>query len=238
MNKVRAAVFLCLLAGSCIPLRRNLVMTIPGEPQKPVRFAGIEQSLNPDMVSKLLIIHGMGNHDFDYAERLIKPLSVELKLTPLACYADKVPIKDPAGAPPYAEMTVCDYRRATDQSVLRIYTLLWSPLTSHLKVRNLEYDWKHYGRGRRWINGLIKDAIIDKSLSDAVLFAGQFAPRMRYAVEQAVCAMIKDHDLSTPCTLQGYSASTIQSDTFIVTHSLGSMMLFRSEEHTSELQSP
>lgn len=231
MNKVRAAaVLLCLLASSCIPLRRNLVMTIPGEPQKPVRFAGIEQSLNPARVSKLLIIHGMGNHDFQYADRLIELLSAQLKLDPFACQANKVPIKDAAGAPPYAEMTICDYRRTSDQSVLRIYTLLWSPLTRHLKERNLDYDWKNYGSGRRWVNRKIKDAIIDNSVSDAVLFAGQFAPRMRYAVEQAICAMIKDHDLLIPCTLQDYSAGAEagQSDVFIVTHSLGSMMLFES----------
>jgi|ERR1051325_166589 hypothetical protein len=231
MNKVREAVALfCLLASSCIPLRRNLVMTIPDAPTKPVQLSGIEESLNTAAISKLLIIHGMGDHDFTYADPLTKGLSAQLKLTPFSCYANRIPIKDDAGAPPYAEMTVCDYRRA-DLKVLRVYTLVWSPLTTHLKLRNLEYDWKQYGNGRCWANRAIKDAIIDHALSDAVLYAGQFAPRMRYAVAQAICVTIKDqYELSAPCRLHENSPSvdTERSDIFIVTHSLGSMMLFES----------
>lgn len=232
MTTVRAVViattfFFC----ACVPIRRNLVVTVPGAPHgTAVQFTGIEASLGAKPLAKLLVIHGMGEHDFQYADRIIASLQTQMRLTPFACHARRIGINFPDDAAhPDSEMTICDYRRA-DGKVLRIYTLLWSPLTTSLKHQNLKYDWTQYGSGRKWANRAIKESIIDRSLSDAVLYSGGFAPHMRYAVKQAICATINDqYDLSSPCTL-GISASrdTIASDVFIVTHSLGSMMLLES----------
>ena len=217
-----------LLLGACLPIRRNLAVSVPSGDSSAAQFEGISASLDREPLAKLLLIHGMGDHDFTYADRIISSLDRRIGLEPRSCHAQKLEIVapfDPLQRKSY--LTVCDYARKRDGKLLRIYTLLWSGLTRDLKYRNLEYDWTKYRKGRKWLNASVKADIIDKSLSDAVLYAGSSAPLLRYPVSQAICATIRDtYDLSSPCRLVADGVSPQSgADVFIVTHSLGSMML-------------
>jgi hypothetical protein len=99
-------------------------------------------------------------------------------------------------------------------------------MTMPYKVGALEYDWDTpYHEQRVFANRNLKKGLIDRAFSDAVLYSGSMKKAMRYSVQQAICAAVTDEtDLSRPC--EGSPDISSTTDLFVVTHSLGSVMLF------------
>jgi hypothetical protein len=156
-------------------------------------------------------------------------------MEPIGC-AGPYPIVNPSDAlNVYGGVLRCTFVRPQDGARLRIYNLLWSPLTMPYKVAELGYDADPpYGKRRTRLNRALKRELIDRSVSDAIMYSGELRDVMRYSVRQSICSAVTDQiDLSRPCG-QGYSAAAIEApvgagastpDLFVITHSLGSAML-------------
>ena len=232
--KVAVPFLLVLLCSGCLHIRDLSEPAVAGKTDEKTTFCGIDQSLRDNKAARLLIIHGMGWHEsHDYDEEFRESLRVKLRLEPLGC-AGPYPIvdsSDPFNV--YGGVLRCTYVRSADNARLRIYNLLWSPLTMPYKVGGLAYDYdRPYHQRRVKMNRLLKRDLIDKSFADAVLYAGELRQPMQYSVRQAICAAVTDQiDLSKPCG-EGYSTPSsaeagdiTEPDLFVVTHSLGSAML-------------
>jgi hypothetical protein len=142
---------------------------------------------------------------------------------------------DPYGD--YGTIDVCSYSRG-DRRVT-FYAWTWSPLSTPFKDRYVGYDVTTPDKMRVWANRRLKADIIDLSVSDAVLYAGRFKKNMRYGAQQALCTMLYDQRTTEAApsignrtwpTLPATStaceqAATTTDDTYIITHSLGSMMV-------------
>lgn len=224
------SILLLALASGC-SLRPLPSPWVPGERYEgepiPASFVGIREALDEVPFTRLLIIHGMGWHlSHDYDKELRDRLRDELQLTLVSCEGPFQILKPDDQENNYGGVARCTYRRPKDGALLLTYTLLWSPFTLPYKAGLLQYDWEPpVITHRAYFNRRLKEELIDKSFSDAVIFAGRLDRRMLYSVQQAICAVMTDQtDLSSPCVEQ--RALHQKGYVFAVTHSLGSMMLF------------
>lgn len=225
---------IALLFVGCAYFQTPAKPSVAGAPLAVARFCGIEKSLGAKKSARILILHGMGwheSHDYDAAFR--ESLRQNLKMEPLGC-AGPYPIiesNDPLNN--YGSVLRCTFLRASDGARVRVYNLLWSPLTMPYKIGALAYDYdRPYHQQRARVNRALKKQLIDRSFSDAVLYAGNMRKAIGYTVRQALCAAATDQvDLTKPCghgvTLAGAAADPVaaESDVFVITHSLGSAML-------------
>jgi hypothetical protein len=227
----KLSVLVALLFVGCAYFRGPAKPSIAGAPGAEVQFCGIERALTANKSARVLIMHGMGwheSHDYDAAFR--DSLRESLKMEPLGC-AGPYPIvnqADPLNN--YGSLLRCTYRRASDDATVRVYNLLWSPLTMPYKVGALAYDYdRPYHAQRARVNRALKKQLIDRAFSDAVLYAGKLHQAIGYTVRQAICAAATDQlDLTRPCGPRpALTADPIatESELFIITHSLGSAML-------------
>ncbi|WP_447979481.1 hypothetical protein [Candidatus Nitrospira bockiana] len=211
-------------------------------------FAGVSKHLSSGRPLKILVVHGVGLHEPSYADPWIHRMSDTIGLREQACQAELNPIRHPD--PVYSglrfgSLARCDYRGRRGEPV-SLYILTWSPLTAGLKEKYLGYDWtdRQFVSDRSPTNAAIKEHLIDKALSDVMLYLGPFRDQMQYPIQQALCMMMREHAVQDgACTLPESFLGETGFDRFmIVTSSLGGLMVFQTVEalstHTHALTSP
>ena len=79
------------------------------------------------------------------------------------------------------------------------------------------------------MNHAMKEQLVDRSLSDAVLYAGAFRAQMQYTVQQAMCLMMREHRIQdNVCTLaEAFLGETNFEQIVVVAQGLGGPWCFR-----------
>jgi hypothetical protein len=160
----------------------------------------------------VLLVHGMCTHDTGWAERQIDRIT--------GIVEDHAPVPASAAAPPRVE--VVERTRRLAGGTVRFHALVWSPLTAGLK-HQLDVDMTDKPTDctaagacrpkRAWLNGYVKDRLLNDCLSDAVIYQGESHVAIRDAMVRTIVQVLeKDPDSEAPLV--------------VVAESLGSKMLF------------
>jgi hypothetical protein len=197
-------------------------------------FPGISKRISPSRPLQILVVHGMGIHDETYAEGLLVTLSEHVGLRSRGCLFQLNPIRHPDyEGVDYGSVNRCTYKGPRGQDI-NVYILTWSPLTRALKKRFLGYDWmdKSLVADRLPLNHGMKELLFDKSLSDALLYAGPFRSQMQYSVQQALCLMMREHRVqNNVCTLaESFLGETNFEQIVVIAQGLGGTMVFQTVE--------
>lgn len=197
-------------------------------------FPGISKRMSPSRPLKILVVHGAGTHNEQYADILLQKISDRVGLQRQRCRVELNPIRhpDPKGVN-YGSVNRCDYHGRQGQRV-SFYILTWSPLTTVIKGKYLGYDWmdKQLTDDRLSVNAELKEHLIDKRLSDLVLYVGRFREQMQYSVQQAICLMMQEHEVQdNVCTLpKSFLGETDIEQFMVIASDLGSTMVFQTVE--------
>jgi hypothetical protein len=160
----------------------------------------------------VILVHGMCTHDAAWANRGIDRI------------AGVVSANVPEQAAVPAGIQLVERTQQIGGTLVRFHALIWSSLTAPLK-RQLDYDdtgsptdCSSAGNGeckpkRAWLNGYVKDKLLNDCLSDAVIYEGASHDAIRDAMVESVSRIIEsnpngDHTLA------------------VVAESLGSKILF------------
>ncbi len=201
---------LAVLAACSTPYRPPVVVhdsaTFPG-----IASSVAEAGMRPVDV---LVVHGMCTHDTAWAERQIDRIA--------GIVDDHAPAPAPVaqGTPPRVE--VVERTRRLAGGTVRFHALVWSPLTAGLK-HQLDVDMTGTPTDctaagacrpkRAWMNGYVKDKLLNDCLSDAVIYQGESHVAIRDAMVRTIAQVLeKDPDSEAPLV--------------VVAESLGSKMLF------------
>jgi hypothetical protein len=197
-------------------------------------FPGISKRMSPGRPLQILMVHGFLAPDAAYAEPLLQKLITSLGVRSQGCRPELNPIRhaDYPGLD-YGSVSRCRLSGLQGQQI-QLYILAWAGLTSPLKEQALGYDWKDRSlvEDRLPMNQAMKEQLIDKSLSDALLYAGQFRAHMQYAVQQAMCVMMREHRIQdNVCTLaDAFLGETNFEQIVVVAQGLGGTMVFETIE--------
>jgi hypothetical protein len=124
--------------------------------------------------------------------------------------------------------------------ILRLYELTWDPTTRWAKENYVQAADDSFNSSRVALNDAMKRSIINESISDAVLYLGDYQPMMQYPVLMSLCKVISDavgvesdSDQFFTCDLQKVTQAFDRNPDFfdsndivMMTHSLGTRMLF------------
>ena len=183
--------------------------------------------------TRVLMIHGMGhmgNPPENWSKDLRQNLAVKLNVSASDCktifiYNDKNTEHKKAPVRKYDENTIlqiCTYA-GTNGQTLQFYELTWSMLTEDIKEKVLGYDRK-YASDRAKKNKDVKEKVINKGLSDAILYVANYRFALQYPIEQAICMVAYRFQEGMPCRFTEVRGQV--DNLFIITHSLGSFMLY------------
>lgn len=170
-----------LLAGCALNVRR-----IEGPTLGENTFAGLDAVLADRSVSVLsvLVVHGFGTHRPGYSDDLQSRLTEGLHARG-GCKRDH-----PIHGGDHGSIRVCEYRDAHGER-LRVYELVWSPLTEKLKEDYLGVDRR--GRDRLIGDRVLKNELLNDRFADAVLYlGGEFKTAMQNPIRYALCFMLND----------------------------------------------
>jgi hypothetical protein len=199
-----------LLAACATPYRPPVVVhdsaTFPG-------IASTVAQANGRPVD-VLLVHGMCTHDTGWAERQIDRIT--------GIVEDHAPAPTPAAAATPPRVEVVERTRRLAGGTVRFHALVWSPLTAGLK-HQLDVDMTGKPTDcsaagactpkRAWLNGYVKDNLLNDCLSDAVIYQGESHVAIRDAMVRTISQVLEDNpDGETPLV--------------VVAESLGSKMLF------------
>lgn len=199
---------LAILAACSTPYRPAVVVhdsaTFPG-------IASIVGQAGARPVD-VLIVHGMCTHDTGWAERQIDRIT--------GIVEDHAPT--PAGATAPTRVDIVERTRRLAGGTVRFHALVWSPLTAGLK-HQLDVDMTGTPTDctaagvckpkRAWLNGYVKDRLLNDCLSDAVIYQGESHVAIRDAMVRTIAQVLeRDPDSEAPLV--------------VVAESLGSKMLF------------
>jgi hypothetical protein len=100
--------------------------------------------------------------------------------------------------------------------------LTWSPLTQPFKDTFIREDAEGPPAARRrWFNRKLKRDLVDDALADAILYMGEKRRDMQRPIQWAIDAAILERAAES-------NSSALPRPVFLVTHSLGSRMVFES----------
>lgn len=223
MTQQALVVTLAVLLSGCTPFW-HFKASQPGTDAPPA-FCGISQSLATHTPARVLVVHGMGLHDRAYAANFEMDIASRLGVTGGSCTIRPRKVVNPRDRHGnYGVIDVCTFTAGSDSVAFYVWT--WSSLTKPFKDAQVKYDVDHPDGFRLVGNKYLKKNVISLSLADAVLYAGRFKEHMRYGAEQALCIAMTDGGTDDrPCTFDE-AAALPRHDFYIVTHSLGSMMVF------------
>lgn len=210
-----------LLAACTIPYRPPVVV------RDSAPFPGIVNLVQPGSKRPLdvILVHGMCTHDASWANRGIDRIAGVVSAN----------LSAQAAAGPNGIQLV-ERTQQVGGTPVRFHALIWSPLTAPLK-RQLDYDntgspsdCSPAGSGeckpkRAWLNGYVKDRLLNDCLSDAVIYEGASRNAIRDAMVESVSRIIEsnpngDHTLA------------------VVAESLGSKILFDALSSMLESRQP
>lgn len=178
------------------------------------------------------LIHGQ-----PFSDRDCQILKVKYSFTDSATGEEKTSIQYPG------YIRTQDYKingNGQGKVVLRLYELTWDPTTRWAKDFYVQAADDNFNQSRVAINEAMKRRIINESISDAVLYLGEYQPMMQYPVLMSLCKVItdavgveSDSDKYFTCDLQKVINAFDRNPDFfdsndivMMTHSLGTRMLF------------
>ena len=194
-------------------------------------FSGIEPSvLHEQGKTKLLKIHGVGDHVPGYSTEFLEKLAAELDLSVRNSDYKEIHLTHPLF--PDKNLGVLRIKRLLDEQEtkeLLFYELTWSEITAQEKAE-LEYDTSgEYSYRRAEINGLLKKFSNDTS-PDPMLYLGHRHDEILASFTSAFCWMISadweglpdnTNQSCNPFTEQALANLEVDDYAF-VSHSLGS----------------
>ncbi len=193
-------------------------------------------SVNPENrpTLKILMIHGIGNHDPGYSTRFSTNLTRALKLNAKAETAKIIDLAHPLiGENPLGNLTVSRFFNKSKTRELIYYELTWSEIIAEEKSRLKYDDSGAYTYKRAGLNSIMKSFINAHAPDPMIYLGGSQEPILR-SVGQSLCWMFASdwEDLAdfqnTFCNAktQSLSEGLEKDDYAIVTHSLGSRIIF------------
>jgi hypothetical protein len=204
-----------LVLSGCLPIRQFSVQPMPGNRMAaaagpPARFDGLQTELAVAAANhctlRVLIVHGMGIQAPGYSTGLVNRVAAKMKLRFMG--------ESPTNTHPGEDGSVLTVRHFENgPAKLCVYELTWSPITLPIKASQFDRDSQTpLVMSRQMINHYFKTNLVDDALSDVVLYIGQFRPKLRQPIINAITQINQD---------SGRNNDPIA----IITHSLGSYMV-------------
>lgn len=182
---------------------------------------------------KVLMIHGIGEHQPGYSTRFSTKLTRELKLHVTEEMTRKVDLINPIYSDEsVGHLDVNRYFNRDKSRELIFYELSWSNIIEKEKEK-IEYDNSvEYTLKRANINSVMKK-FINSHIPDSMIYLGNSQKKVIASVGQALCWMfsgdwedLKPHQNSfCNARTQSLAEKIEQDDYAIVTHSLGSRIV-------------
>jgi hypothetical protein len=190
---------------------------------------------------KLVVVHGMGEHTYGYSDPLTEGLAKRLDLTakdpqtPQNLVAIGEGITVPANFP-YAQVRRRSYQGGG--KTLEVFEVDWFPLANAVKGKFETQDAAHDGE-RALVNRLVKDQLVDDSLSDPLMYLGASGPFIRNAVKQVLCQVVHG-TLRGKLDEETCAGGALESNAAVafVTFSLGSRITFDSVSDLYDREQP
>jgi hypothetical protein len=199
----RIRILVALLIASCTTLSVQKIDT---------DFDGMKTALERTAKAggtlRILTVHGMCTTSGGYSQNLINGLATRLKVESEG-NARHVDIK--RNGITYGGITINDFSSPDSRGSIRVYELLWSPTTAHIKTSTFAYD-NSFAPERVPVNRQLKATLMDDCLADPVLYVGNYRSQMQFPVMRGINELLKDF--------------ASNDELVIVTESLGSYMTF------------
>ncbi len=219
-------------------------------------FSGLESSLdatqnNPEVTTKLLMIHGIGEHVPGYSARLQENLANSLGMEVSETRFKELPIFQPAEL--NSKIPVGDsvanlriYRMQTrDLSrELLFYELTWSKVAEPER-EIVAFDQSEQSNFRRaGVNTILKD-FLNSKIPDPLIYLGDKRETILIAASQAICWMANSdwdglpNNTDRACNAGNhiFIQNLAEDNFYFVTHSLGSRILIDTLQRMAMLTS-
>ncbi len=193
-------------------------------------FAGIAPGLAKSQgKTKVLMVHGVGDHWPGYSTEFLEKLAKELKVTAkISNYKD---IKLMSSNDPLGELRVTRLQNENNSKELWFYELSWSEITRDQKAL-LAFDNSGESSFRRAeVNNLLKKFSNDTG-PDPIIYLGKSRELILRGFAQAFCWMNKNSWKDIPkdgrhtCTFTDSIGGNSNQDEFVfISHSLGSRIV-------------
>jgi len=181
-------------------------------------------------VTKLLYVHGIGDHQPGHGGRLIRSLSSTLALTVRAESFKRIELVPKSGPErPMGELNIVRMVDVDRERELLFFELTWSPITEPEKQAIMFDSSEIYSSQRAGINQSFRN-FSNSVLPDPLAFAGNRGADIRDAVGEAMCWTVSATWDGLPDLTQGQRCdesptlgSRVALDELVIaTHSLGS----------------
>ncbi|MCK5667177.1 MAG: hypothetical protein KAI17_27010, partial [Thiotrichaceae bacterium] len=197
-------------------------------------FYGVQKALNKtEGETKVLMVHGVGDHLTGYSTEFLEKLAKELNLTVKASFSKNISLTSPGNKnKKLGNLRVSRFLNKSGGKELLFYELTWSEITRAEKSL-LAFDNSGESTFRRTeVNNLMKNFANDTG-PDPIIYLGKSQTDILTAFAQSFCWMTKGDWNSLPkegrhaCEVVGEtSAEQILYDNYlIVSHSLGSRIV-------------
>ncbi len=191
-------------------------------------FGGLKPHLEQqNSKTKVLMVHGVGDHLPGYSTEFFEKLAKTLDLTVTASQHKNITLTDPQDPEKkLGNLRINRFLKQDRSQELLFYELTWSEITAPQK-KVLSYDNSgEYSFRRAEVNDLLKKFSNDTG-PDPIIYLGESREDILLAFEQSFCWMTTDSwedlpdDVHQAC--QAYNVDSIYRDSFaFVSHSLGS----------------
>jgi hypothetical protein len=178
---------------------------------------------------KVLMVHGIGDHQPAYSTRLSENLARSLRLTVSSENIREFKLK--TLDLPDDRLPVLRALRYVDKAGSRemvFYELTWDPII-HKEKHTIDFDNSgEYSFRRATFNQVMK-AFVNSTLPDALIYQGSSREYIQAAVSQSICQMLSKRWVDLPdggssaCNVSELESSVVANDEIaLITHSLGS----------------
>jgi hypothetical protein len=190
-------------------------------------FAGIAPGLTkPNGKTKVLMVHGVGDHLPGYSTEFLEKLANALKLTAKSStYKD---IQLMSSNEPLGDLRVTKLQNANNSKELWFYELTWSEITRDQKALLAFDNSGEYSYRRAEVNDMLKKFSNDTG-PDPIIYLSKSKELILRSFAQAVCWMNKKSWEEIPkdgryaCNFTDSNRGEINQDEFVfISHSLGS----------------
>jgi hypothetical protein len=186
---------------------------------------------NPDRATtKLVYVHGIGNHQPGHAGEFIQSLSSALDLTVRSSIIKRVVLSPPdAPSRPFGEVNIIRLTDTQRRRELIFYELTWSTITAKEKESIAFDNSVFFSSQRAAVNGAAKQ-FANTVLPDPLAFIGNRGDDIRGAVGQALCWAMSARWEDLPSLTEGQRCEALShygdrvaiDELVIASHSLGS----------------
>ncbi|MEE4147082.1 MAG: hypothetical protein V2I26_19920 [Halieaceae bacterium] len=186
---------------------------------------------SPDRATtKLVYIHGIGDHQPGHAGELVQSLSKSLDLTVRASVVKQIVLSPPdAPSRPFGVVSVIRMTDSQRRRELVFYELTWSAITAKEKESIAFDNSVFYSSQRAAVNSAAKQ-FANNALPDPLAFIGNRGDDIRGSVGQALCWALSTRWDDLPPLTEGqrcensslYGSRVSIDELVIASHSLGS----------------